>query len=121
MVTLQILVLSFLVRIQVAQLKRLSFEGRFFLLGFALGGGKRIVMLTNNKSSAFVIDASISRHKKFFVLENITHLTHLSHLSHQPYSPALAFKAQKKKVAESLLPSATIIYKVSSVMVVALR
>ena len=31
MVTLQILVLSFLVRIQVAQLKRLSFEGRFFL------------------------------------------------------------------------------------------
>ena len=30
MVTLQILVLSFLVRIQVAQLKRLSFEGRFF-------------------------------------------------------------------------------------------
>ena len=32
MVTLQILVLSFLVRIQVAQLKRLSFEGRFFLL-----------------------------------------------------------------------------------------
>ena len=32
MVTLQILVLSFLVRIQVAQLKRSSFEGRFFLL-----------------------------------------------------------------------------------------
>ena len=32
MVTLQILVLSFLVRIQVAQLKRLSFEGRFFVL-----------------------------------------------------------------------------------------
>ena len=31
MVTLQILVLSFLVRIQVAQLKRLSFEGRFFV------------------------------------------------------------------------------------------
>ena len=31
MVTLQILVLSFLVRIQVAQLKRLSTEGRFFL------------------------------------------------------------------------------------------
>ena len=30
MVTLQILVLSFLVRIQVAQLKRLSLEGRFF-------------------------------------------------------------------------------------------
>ena len=30
MVTLQILVLSFLVRIQVAQLKRLSSEGRFF-------------------------------------------------------------------------------------------
>lgn len=32
MVTLQILVLSFLVRIQVAQLKRLSFEGRFFFV-----------------------------------------------------------------------------------------
>ena len=32
MVTLQILVLSFLVRIQVAQLKRLSTEGRFFVL-----------------------------------------------------------------------------------------
>ena len=32
MVTLQILVLSFLVRIQVAQLKRLSFEGRFFVV-----------------------------------------------------------------------------------------
>ena len=32
MVTLQILVLSFLVRIQVAQLKRSSQEGRFFLL-----------------------------------------------------------------------------------------
>ena len=31
MVTLQILVLSFLVRIQVAQLKRSSAEGRFFL------------------------------------------------------------------------------------------
>ena len=31
MVTLQILVLSFLVRIQVAQLKRLSSEGRFFV------------------------------------------------------------------------------------------
>ena len=30
MVTLQILVLSFLVRIQVAQLKRSSQEGRFF-------------------------------------------------------------------------------------------
>ena len=33
MVTLQILVLSFLVRIQVAQLKRPSFGGRFFVLG----------------------------------------------------------------------------------------
>ena len=32
MVTLQILVLSFLVRIQVAQLKRSSLEGRFFCL-----------------------------------------------------------------------------------------
>ena len=32
MVTLQILVLSFLVRIQVAQLKRSSSEGRFFVL-----------------------------------------------------------------------------------------
>ena len=32
MVTLQILVLSFLVRIQVAQLKRSSFGGRFFVL-----------------------------------------------------------------------------------------
>ena len=32
MVTLQILVLSFLVRIQVAQLKRLSIEGRFFVV-----------------------------------------------------------------------------------------
>ena len=32
MVTLQILVLSFLVRIQVAQLKRLSCEGRFFVV-----------------------------------------------------------------------------------------
>ena len=32
MVTLQILVLSFLVRIQVAQLKRLSAEGRFFVV-----------------------------------------------------------------------------------------
>ena len=35
MVTLQILVLSFLVRIQVAQLKRLSFRGSFF---FVYGG-----------------------------------------------------------------------------------
>ena len=33
MVTLQILVLSFLVRIQVAQLKRLSFRGSFFCFG----------------------------------------------------------------------------------------
>ena len=32
MVTLQILVLSFLVRIQVAQLKRLSLEGRFLFV-----------------------------------------------------------------------------------------
>ena len=32
MVTLQILVLSFLVRIQVAQLKRLSLEGRFLFI-----------------------------------------------------------------------------------------
>ena len=32
MVTLQILVLSFLVRIQVAQLKRLSYEGRFLFV-----------------------------------------------------------------------------------------
>ena len=42
MVTLQILVLSFLVRIQVAQLKRLSFEGRFFVLvwyGWLARGG----------------------------------------------------------------------------------
>ena len=40
MVTLQILVLSFLVRIQVAQLKRSSSEGRFFcfmLVVFASG------------------------------------------------------------------------------------
>ena len=38
MVTLQILVLSFLVRIQVAQLKRLSTEGRFFVfVVFAMG------------------------------------------------------------------------------------
>ena len=49
MVTLQILVLSFLVRIQVAQLKRLSFEGRFFVvvcvvMVLAYGGllGKRV-------------------------------------------------------------------------------
>ena len=35
MVTLQILVLSFLVRIQVAQLKRLSLRGSFF---FVYGG-----------------------------------------------------------------------------------
>ena len=41
MVTLQILVLSFLVRIQVAQLKREQHHVvLFFLLGFALGGGK---------------------------------------------------------------------------------
>ena len=41
MVTLQILVLSFLVRIQVAQLKREQHDVvLFFLLGFALGGGK---------------------------------------------------------------------------------
>ena len=40
MVTLQILVLSFLVRIQVAQLQRLSFEGRFFLLGTVSNGCK---------------------------------------------------------------------------------
>ena len=40
MVTLQILVLSFLVRIQVAQLKRSSFEGRFFVVstGNVVGG-----------------------------------------------------------------------------------
>ena len=42
MVTLQILVLSFLVRIQVAQLKKRTTDKlfSFFLLGFALGGGK---------------------------------------------------------------------------------
>ena len=41
MVTLQILVLSFLVRIQVAQLKRLSSEGRFFCVFVSLVGGER--------------------------------------------------------------------------------
>ena len=42
MVTLQILVLSFLVRIQVAQLKKREQHDvvLFFLLGFALGRGK---------------------------------------------------------------------------------
>ena len=43
MVTLQILVLSFLVRIQVAQLKRSSQEGRFFVLyamGIVVGGAR---------------------------------------------------------------------------------
>ena len=35
MVTLQILVLSFLVRIQVAQLKRSSLEGRFLFVCFS--------------------------------------------------------------------------------------
>ena len=38
MVTLQILVLSFLVRIQVAQLKRSSFEGRFFCCAYGQCG-----------------------------------------------------------------------------------
>ena len=60
MVTLQILVLSFLVRIQVAQLKRLSFEGRFFCWAL-LWVGARVVVSTNNKSSAFAIDASIGQ------------------------------------------------------------
>ena len=41
MVTLQILVLSFLVRIQVAQLERLSFEGRFFCVGLVWLVGER--------------------------------------------------------------------------------
>ena len=59
MVTLQILVLSFLVRIQVAQLKRLSSEGRFFV-GIPILG-HRVVMLTNNESRAFAIDASIGQ------------------------------------------------------------
>ena len=59
MVTLQILVLSFLVRIQVAQLKRLSSEGRFFV-GIPILGN-RVVMLTNNESRAFAIDASIGQ------------------------------------------------------------
>ena len=45
MVTLQILVLSFLVRIQVAQLKRLSLEGRFFC--FYRCWCKRVVVPTN--------------------------------------------------------------------------
>ena len=58
MVTLQILVLSFLVRIQVAQLKR---EQHCVVLFFcwALGVGKSIAILTINQSRAFVIDASI--------------------------------------------------------------
>ena len=43
MVTLQILVLSFLVRIQVAQLKRLSTEGRFFCV-FAMGSAVTTVV-----------------------------------------------------------------------------
>ena len=41
MVTLQILVLSFLVRIQVAQLKRSSWEGRFFVR-LPLFSGERV-------------------------------------------------------------------------------
>ena len=44
MVTLQILVLSFLVRIQVAQLKRLSFEGRFSCFY-----GKRVVVIDHSR------------------------------------------------------------------------
>ena len=48
------------------------------------------------KVSALLLKQFESRHKEFFVLENITHLTHLSHLSHQPYSPTLVIKAQKK-------------------------
>ena len=54
MVTLQILVLSFLVRIQVAQLKRLSLEGRFLFCGFGLGWGcivRREVFVPNNVAS----------------------------------------------------------------------
>ena len=44
MVTLQILVLSFLVRIQVAQLKRSSSEGRFFVVstGDVVGGALKV-------------------------------------------------------------------------------
>ena len=54
MVTLQILVLSFLVRIQVAQLKRLSFRGSFFCVF-----GKRVVVPTTAVCGASAIDASI--------------------------------------------------------------
>ena len=42
MVTLQILVLSFLVRIQVAQLKRSSLSIAFFVAGGEGGGGSAV-------------------------------------------------------------------------------
>ena len=48
MVTLQILVLSFLVRIQVAQLKRSSSEGRFFLFYVRVGWSRHYVPLMSN-------------------------------------------------------------------------
>ena len=53
MVTLQILVLSFLVRIQVAQLKRSSFEGRFFVVstGNVVGGALCALAALDSKAS----------------------------------------------------------------------
>ena len=52
MVTLQILVLSFLVRIQVAQLKRSSFEGRFFVVstGNVVGGALSALAAFDSKA-----------------------------------------------------------------------
>ena len=61
MVTLQILVLSFLVRIQVAQLKRLSCEGRFFLCVLvSLVGGERVAY-GYCRACCICLDASISQ------------------------------------------------------------
>ena len=59
MVTLQILVLSFLVRIQVAQQKKENNTMLFSFFCWALGVGKSIAILTINQCRAFVIDASI--------------------------------------------------------------
>ena len=60
MVTLQILVLSFLVRIQVAQLKRLSFEGRFFCVGLVWLVGERVAY-GYCRVCCICLDASISQ------------------------------------------------------------
>ena len=79
MVTLQILVLSFLVRIQVAQLKRLSFRGSFFFVS-----GKRVVVPTAVECGVSALDASIrpTHHPRTALLHLLPYVTFSRILCH---------------------------------------